>query len=198
MHTAYTYSSEIYSEFEELVVPHKESLRNFALKLTKNEDDAQDLVQETLLKAFRFLDKFEKGTNARAWLFMILKNTFINMYRKTSKEPLKIDYDGVQNFYDSIKSDEVKFEHTSEDPYSRLLDDDLTQAIAGLQEDYRTVVILSDIEGYTYEEMAEFIDKPVGTVRSRLHRARKMLYTKLFDYAVDKGYVASEVETIAA
>ena len=198
MSTQNTKNSQFHSEFEEIVVPHKESLRNFALKLTKNEDDAQDLVQETLLKAFRFLDKYERGTNARAWLFMILKNTFINTYRKTSKEPLKVDYDGIQNFYESIKPEDVKYEHTSEDPYSRLLDDDLTQAVSGLQEDYRTVVILSDIEGYTYEEIAEFIDKPVGTVRSRLHRARKMLFTKLFDYAVDKGYVNAEVETVAA
>lgn len=191
-------NNDIYTDFDNLVVPHKESLKNFALKMTRNEDDALDLVQDTLMKAFRFFDKFEKGTNVKAWLFMILKNTFINNYRKISKQPSKVDYDDIQNFYDNIKPEEVKQEHTSEDPFANLLDDELSQAIGQLQEDYRTVIILSDIEGYTYEEIAEFIDRPVGTVRSRLHRARKMLYTKLYDYANDRGYVTPEVDIIAA
>lgn len=178
-----------YTEFNALVIPHKDALYNFALKMTRDEDDSQDLLQETLLKAYRFFDKFEKGTNIKAWLFMIMKNTFINMYRKTNRQPQQVDYEDVQNFYENIRADEVSTEHSEEDAFSKTMDDEVTYAISSLQEDYRTVIILSDIEGYSYEEIAEFIDTPVGTVRSRLHRARKMLYTKLYDYAKVRGYV---------
>jgi len=128
---------------------------------------------------------------------MILKNTFINMYRKTSRQPQQVDYEDVQNFYENIKADEIAFEHSEEDVFSKTMDDEVTNAISTLQEDYRTVIILSDIEGYSYEEIAEFIDTPVGTVRSRLHRARKMLYTKLYNYAKDKGYVKSNNVALA-
>ena len=178
-----------YAEFEKEAVPHLDAVYNFALRMTGDEDDADDLVQETYLKAFRFFDKFEKGTNCKAWLFRILKNSFINDYRKTTKEPNKVDYDDVQNFYENIKADEVETQHYEEDAFSNLLDDEISEAISELPEDFRTVVILSDIEGFTYEEIADFVDIPVGTVRSRLHRARKMLYVQLFDYAKNKGFV---------
>ncbi|NJD23390.1 MAG: sigma-70 family RNA polymerase sigma factor [Melioribacter sp.] len=178
-----------YAEFEKEAVPHLDAVYSFALRMTGDEDDADDLVQETYLKAFRFFDKFEKGTNCKAWLFRILKNSFINDYRKTTKEPNKVDYDDVQNFYENIKADEVETQHYEEDAFANLLDDEISKAISELPEDFRTVVILSDIEGFTYEEIADFVDIPVGTVRSRLHRARKMLYVQLFDYAKDKGFV---------
>ena len=178
-----------YAEFEKEAVPHLDAVYNFALRMTGDEDDADDLVQETYLKAFRFFDKFENGTNCKAWLFRILKNSFINDYRKTTKEPNKVDYDDIQNFYENIKADEVETQHYEEDAFSNLLDDEISKAISELPEDFRTVVILSDIEGFTYEEIADFVDIPVGTVRSRLHRARKMLYVQLFDYAKDKGFV---------
>ena len=178
-----------YSEFEKEAVPHLDAVYNFALRMTGDEDDADDLVQETYLKAFRFFDKFEKGTNCKAWLFRILKNSFINDYRKTTKEPNKVDYDDIQNFYENIKADEVETQHYEEDAFANLLDDEISKAISELPEDFRTVVILSDIEGFTYEEIADFVDIPVGTVRSRLHRARKMLYVQLFDYAKDKGFI---------
>ncbi|MCF8259221.1 MAG: sigma-70 family RNA polymerase sigma factor [Melioribacteraceae bacterium] len=178
-----------YKEFEEEAVPHSDALYNYALKMTGSPDDASDLVQETLLRAFRFFDKFEKGTNCKAWLFRILKNTFINDYRKVSKEPDKVDYDDIQNFYENIKSTDVKSQHFEEDAFSDLLDDDISVAITKLPEDFRTVIILSDLEGFTYEEISDFVDCPIGTVRSRLHRARKMLYAELYGYAKDKGYV---------
>lgn len=165
------------------------ALYNFALKMTGDEDDADDLVQETYLKAFRFFDKFEKGTNCKAWLFRILKNSYINDYRKQVKEPNKVDYEDVQNFYENIKSDEVESKHYEQDVFSNLLDDEISKAITDLPEDFRTVIILSDIEGFTYDEIADFVDIPVGTVRSRLHRARKMLYSQLYDYAKDRGFV---------
>ena len=166
-----------------------DSVYNFALRMTGDEDDADDLVQETYMKAFRFFDKFEKGTNCKAWLFRILKNSFINDYRKQTKEQNKVNYEDVQNFYENIKSNEIESKHYELDAFSNLLDDDISKAITELPEDFRTVIILNDIEGFTYEEIADFVDIPVGTVRSRLHRARKMLYVQLFDYAKDKGFM---------
>jgi RNA polymerase sigma-70 factor (ECF subfamily) len=182
----------VYEEFEAIAVPHMDALYNFALRMTSDPENANDLVQETFLRAFRFFDKFERGTNIKAWLFRILKNTFINQYRKQKSEPGKVDYDDVQNFYENIKASEVKTTHIEEDAFSKLLDDDLSEAITKLPADFRTVIILSDIEGFTYEEIADFVDIPVGTVRSRLHRARKMLYSKLYNYAKSKGYVNNQ------
>ena len=166
-----------------------DALYNFALRMTGDADDADDLVQETFLKAFRFFDKFEKGTNCKAWLFRILKNSYINDYRKIVKEPNKVDYEDVQNFYENIKSNEINSSHYEMDAFNNLLDDEISGAITSLPEDFRTVIILSDIEGFTYEEIADFVDIPVGTVRSRLHRARKMLYAQLYDYANERGFI---------
>ena len=181
-------------EFEREAIPHMDALYNFALKMTGDSDDASDLIQETYLKAFRFWDKFEKGTNCKAWLFRIMKNTFINTYRKTAKEPDKVDYEEIENFYENIKPSSTDSAHLEKDIYDNLLDDELSSAISSLPEDFRTVIILCDIEGYTYDEIADFVDVPVGTVRSRLHRARKMLFTKLHKYASDKGYVTKVKE----
>lgn len=185
-------NKEIHADFEKEAVPHMDSLYNYALKMTGDSDDASDLIQETYLKAYRFWDKFEKGTNCKAWLFRIMKNTYINTYRKQTKEPDKVDYEDVENFYENIKPSSTDSAHLEKDIYDNLLDDELSEAITSLPEDFRTVVILCDIEGYTYDEIADFIDCPVGTVRSRLHRARKMLYTKLQGYGADKGYLTKE------
>jgi RNA polymerase sigma-70 factor (ECF subfamily) len=184
-----TENQKLHEDFEREAVPHMDSLYNYALKMIGDSDDASDLIQETYLKAYRFWDKFEKGTNCKAWLFRIMKNTYINTYRKQTKEPDKVDYEDVENFYENIKPSSTDSAHLEKDIYDNLLDDELSEAISSLPEDFRTVVLLCDIEGYTYDEIADFIDCPVGTVRSRLHRARKMLYTKLQDYAADKGYI---------
>jgi RNA polymerase sigma-70 factor (ECF subfamily) len=181
-----------YVDFEKEALPHMNALYNFALRMTGDADDADDLVQETYLKAFRFFDKFEKGTNARAWLFRILKNSYINEYRKVKKEPNKVDYNDIENFYENIKSSDVNSNHLVEDVFNNLLDDEISEAISSLPEDFKTVIILSDIEGFTYEEIADFVDCPIGTVRSRLHRARKMLYVRLHKYAQEKGYVKKD------
>ncbi|MBI5809110.1 MAG: sigma-70 family RNA polymerase sigma factor [Ignavibacteriales bacterium] len=186
------YDKNLYEEFDSIVISQSAALKSFALKMTNDEDEAEDLLQDTLLKAFRFFDKFEKGTNAKAWLFQIMKNTFINNYRKTSKEPYKVDYEDVQNFYETVKADEVKTQHFQGDAFSDILDDELTDALSKLPDDFRTIVFLSDIEGYSYEEIANFVDCPIGTVRSRLHRARKMLYSLLYNYAYDKGFVSKK------
>src|SRR3989339_1965063 len=182
-------SSEFYDEFNREAIPHMDALLNFAIRMTGNEDDANDLVQETYLRAFRFFDKFERGTNCKAWLFRILKNTFINSYRKKTKEPDKVDYEDVEKFYQTVKPSSTDSAHLEKEIYDNLLDDEISSAIASLPDDFKTVIILSDIEGFTYDEIADFIDCPVGTVRSRLHRARKMLFAKLYKYANEKGYV---------
>jgi RNA polymerase sigma-70 factor (ECF subfamily) len=177
------------TEFEREALPHADLLYNFALRMTNNHADADDLVQETFLKAFRFWDKYEKGTNIRAWLFRIMKNSYINRYRRESKAPDTVDYDQIQNFYDSIREETADANDLQASVFNNLLDDDVASAVAELPEDFRTVVILCDIEGLTYEEIAEFIDIPLGTVRSRLHRGRNLLRAWLTKYAKRRGYV---------
>jgi RNA polymerase sigma-70 factor, ECF subfamily len=179
----------IYKEFESEAVPHMDILYNYALRMTGNSDDANDLVQETYLKAYRFWDKYEKGTNIRAWLFRIMKNSYINRYRKESKEPDTVDYDDIANFYNTIRDQYTDQNDLQEKIFGGLLEDDVARTLESLPEDFRTVVILSDIEGLSYEEIAEFVDCPIGTVRSRLHRGRKILQAKLFNYAKKHGYV---------
>jgi RNA polymerase sigma-70 factor (ECF subfamily) len=176
-------------EFQAEALPHMDVLYNYALRTTGNEDDARDLLQETYLKAYRFWDKYERGTNIRAWLFRIMKNSYINRYRKETREPDTVDYAEVENFYDSIRSEATDTNDLQEKLFGSLLGDEVTKALESLPEDFRTVVILCDIEGLTYEEIAEFIDRPIGTVRSRLHRGRKLLQAKLFQYAKQRGLI---------
>ncbi len=175
-------------DFEKEAMPHINLLQNYAYRMVGNRLDADDLIQETYLRAFRFFNKFEKGTNCKAWLFRIMKNLFINDYRKSQKQPGKVDYDEIENFYESIKSDKLDTNDLQEKVFSNLLDDDLTNALNSLQDDFKTVVILCDLEGLSYEEIAEFVQCPIGTVRSRLHRGRKLLQQKLYRYAKEKGY----------
>ncbi|MBI3194367.1 MAG: sigma-70 family RNA polymerase sigma factor [Ignavibacteriae bacterium] len=176
-------------EFERDAAPHMNLLYNYAHWMTGDRDEADDLLQETFLKAYRFWDKFEKGTNLKAWLFKIMKNSYINMYRKDKREPDKVDYEEVQNFYNEIRAESTDPNDLQQQIFGGLLDDEVTSALESLPEDFRTVIILCDIEGLPYEEIAEFVDCPIGTVRSRLHRARKMLQTQLYDYAKQHGYV---------
>jgi len=175
--------------FEKEALPHANLLYNYALRMTNNRADAEDLLQETFLKAFRFWDQYQQGTNIRAWLFRILKNSFINRYRKESKEPETVDFDDVQNYYTSPRDGAAEPAGGRQNWFSNLLEDDVAGAIAQLPDDFRTVVILCDIEGLTYEEIAEFVSVPLGTVRSRLHRGRKLLREKLVEYARARGYV---------
>jgi RNA polymerase sigma-70 factor (ECF subfamily) len=182
--------SEKQRAFEQEALPHTELLYNYALRMTNNPADADDLLQETFLKAYRFWDKYEQGTNIRAWLFRIMKNSFINRYRKETKEPATVEYQEVENFYASIRAESSASSDLQENMIGNLLDDDVASAVAELPEDFRTVVILCDIEGLSYEEISEFVDIPLGTVRSRLHRGRKLLRDRLTDYAKKKGYVA--------
>ena len=176
--------------FETEAVPHMDALYNFALRLSGESEEAKDLLQETFLKAYRFFDKFQQGTNCKAWLFRIMKNSYINRYRKAQKAPESVDFDAVSDFYHSIRPDGETGNNMQQEVFSQLLDDQVVTAVEKLPSDFRTVVILSDLEDFTYEEIAEFVDCPVGTVRSRLHRGRRLLREYLSDYARQEGYAA--------
>ncbi|MEQ8524106.1 sigma-70 family RNA polymerase sigma factor [Gracilimonas sp.] len=175
-------------DFDEEIIPHMDALYNFALRLTTDPNDAEDLVQDTIVKAYRFFSSYEKGTNAKAWMFRILKNSFINNYRKTSKKPSQVDYDEVSSYYESIRAERTETSDLENLMFREMMDDDLSNALTRLPEDFRTVVLLCDVDGYTYEEIANMLDVPIGTIRSRLHRGRNLLKTELLEYAKKRGY----------
>src|SRR3954470_12220695 len=174
--------------FNNEFMPHINSMYNFAYRLTLDSDDAKDLLQDTYLKAFRFIDSFQQGTNAKAWLFRILKNSFINDYRKKSKEPSKVDYQEVETYYNSEDVDRQITPDLRVESLKDMIGDEISNALNALEVDFRTVIILCDLEGFKYDEMAKILDIPIGTVRSRLHRARQLLKDKLSEYAKSMGY----------
>lgn len=174
--------------FNNEFLPHIRSMYNFGFRLTLDRDDANDLVQDTYLKAYRFVESFQKGTNAKAWLFRILKNSFINDYRKKSKEPNKVDYQEVETYYNSEEVDRQITPDLRVESLNNMIGDEISNALNSLDVDFKTVIILCDLEGFKYEEMAKILDIPIGTVRSRLHRARNLLKEKLGEYAKTMGY----------
>lgn len=182
------------SLFEQEALPHMNALYSFAVRLCRDRDDASDLLQETFLKGFRFFDKFESGTNCKAWLFRILKNTYINQYRKDKKEPDTIEYDTIEEFYDLIRSESSESTDLQKRIFDNLLDDEISIALDSLPESFRTAIILCDLEGMTYDEISEILECPIGTVRSRLHRARNILASKLIKYAKNRGYDTQQYE----
>jgi RNA polymerase sigma-70 factor (ECF subfamily) len=180
------------SDFNEEIIPHLDALYNFGLRLTSDPNDAEDLVQDTIVKAYRFFSSYEKGTNAKAWLFRILKNSYINNYRRKSKKPQQVDYDEVATFYETIRAERTDTSDLEDTMYRELIDDDITNALDEIPEDFRTVVLLCDVEDFTYEEIANMLDVPIGTIRSRLHRGRNLLKAQLMDYAEDRGYMEED------
>ncbi|MDQ3143117.1 MAG: sigma-70 family RNA polymerase sigma factor [Bacteroidota bacterium] len=183
-----TKKTKAQERFELEFLPHIDPLNTFAFHLTYNEEDAADLVQETYMKAFRFIDKYEEGTNAKAWLFKILKNAYINQYRKKNKRPVQVDFEDSIGYRDGEDTEIGSYFDLREEIFDDMMGDEVTIAINSLPLDFRTVILLCDIEGFTYEEIAKIIDVPIGTVRSRLFRARNMLKDKLKDYAIKMGY----------
>jgi RNA polymerase sigma factor (sigma-70 family) len=169
-------------------MPHINSMYNFAYRLTMDGDDAKDLLQDTYLKAYRFIESFQQGTNAKAWLFRILKNSFINDYRKKSKEPSKVDYQEVESYYNSEEVDRQITPDLRVEALQDMIGDEISDALNSLDVDFKTVIILADLEEFKYDEMAKILDIPIGTVRSRLHRARNLLKEKLSEYAKKMGY----------
>ncbi|MFM2442216.1 MAG: hypothetical protein RL449_857 [Bacteroidota bacterium] len=175
--------------FEKEFVPHLDAMYNFALRLTNDEDDAHDLVQDTCMRAFRFIGSFEPGTYAKAWLFRILKNNFINDYRKKSRGPSKVEFEWVEQSFAGEDDPEPAFQaDLKAETVNEMLGDEITSAIQALPVDFRMIIILCDLEEFSYEEMAKILNIPIGTVRSRLHRARALLKETLASYAEKKGY----------
>lgn len=182
-------SSKDTAEFEQVALRHADALYNFALKMTRNEKDAEDLVQDTFLRAYRFFHRFAAGTNCRAWLFRILKNVHINGYRKNQRSPDMVQWDQVEEFYDTVTPDDLLKRHKTPEEYliEGSIDRRIEEAIGALPQEYRAVVILNFAEDLSYREIAEALEIPIGTVMSRLHRARKTLQSKLGDYALSQG-----------
>lgn len=178
--------------FQQDALPLLDPLYAGALRMTRNPSDAEDLVQETMLRAYRSFDRFEAGTNLKAWLFRIMTNAYINTYRKRQREPQKVSQDELADFdlYQELKDHDPRWEATPENiVLDSLVDSDIIQAIDELPEQFRLAVVLSDIEGFSYAEMAEIMDVPMGTVMSRLHRGRKALQKRLWEIARDRGIV---------
>ncbi|HMG17655.1 MAG TPA: sigma-70 family RNA polymerase sigma factor [Gemmatimonadales bacterium] len=172
--------------FEKEALVHLDVMYRVALRLTANPADADDLVQETMLKAYRAWDQYEKGTNAKAWLLTILRHAFINEYRRRTRHPETVDVDTIEPYA-------VFSEVQDEDPqgafFDRIVDDEVLRAIDQLPEAFRETLVLSDVEGMSYQEIAGILEVPIGTVKSRLFRARQLLQGKLYDYAVEMGYI---------
>jgi RNA polymerase sigma factor (sigma-70 family) len=174
--------------FEKEFLPHIDSLYNFATYLQNDDEVAKDLLQETYMRAYRFINYYEKGTNAKAWLIRILKNTFINEYRRKSKLPTKVEFEDTYQQVDEEEEGSTQNVDLRQEIYNTLVGDEITTAVNALPVDYRLIILLCDVEGFKYDEIAKIIDVPIGTVRSRLHRARNMLKEKLRDYAEKRGY----------
>lgn len=180
-------------EFEHVALVHLDALYNAALRMTGNQPDAEDLVQETYLKAYRFFHRFRKDSNCLAWLFKIMKNSYINRFRQKVREPTMVEYDAAKPASDLAHLESGDMAGSPEDDVlNKLLDDEVESALRTLPDEFRLVVILSDIEGFQYKEIAEILGCPIGTVRSRLSRGRRLLRKQLWDYAKDLGYIKKD------
>src|SRR5271169_5365534 len=183
------------ARFADLTMEYMPALYTAALRMTRNPADAEDLVQETFLKAYRAFASFELGTNLKAWLYRILTNTYINTYRAKKRRPEIADVEDVEDLY--------LYHHLAGDPSAglgrsaedvaleRFTDTDVKEAIEALPDSFRMAVLLADVEGFSYKEIAEITEVPIGTVMSRIHRGRKALQKALLDYAVARGLVGS-------
>jgi RNA polymerase sigma-70 factor, ECF subfamily len=182
-------------DFEAIAFQYMDSLYSTALRFTRNTEEAEDLVQDTYLRAFRFFDKFQQGTNFKAWVFKILTNTFINKYRKKVRTPQQVQLDKVAYGLENEDTDDQigDWAGFDESKYEELFDDDITAALSQLSDDFRMVVLLADIEGFSYKEIAQIIGRPSGTVMSRLFRGRRMLQRILDKYARREGYIRQSI-----
>ena len=187
---------ELHSAFAEEAAPHIDALYATAMRLTKNQGDAEDLVQEAMLKAYRYFDKYERGTNCKAWLFKIMTNTFINRYRKKQKRKEYLvdeDYRPLQERAVAPQTNPLhQFFGDQDTMFERLFGDEVKEALEDIPVDFRMVVLLADLQDFAYKEIAEIMECPIGTVMSRLYRGRRMLRSRLEEYAVEQGYIERE------
>ncbi len=187
------------SVFEDMALPYLDILYGTALRLTHAPADAEDLVQETYLKAYRAFDQFETGTNFKAWIFKILTNNFNNKYKKDKRTPESLSIEDTPDFYlyDKVSDLNVSGEENPEREFlKKFIPDIIKKAVQDLSSEYRMVFILADVNGFSYEEIAAILDVNIGTVKSRLFRARRMLQRALWEYAKDEGIVKGEKEVI--
>jgi RNA polymerase sigma-70 factor (ECF subfamily) len=194
MAQAATDEQALRERFERDVLPLLPSLYGAALRMTRNPADAEDLVQDTYLRAFRGFGGFQEGTNLKAWLYRILTNSFINTYRKKQRQPQTVDGpDDIDEWYlfDRLGARNVE-SSAEEEVLDSLPDDDVKSALESLPENFRLPVLLADVEGFSYKEIAEIMDTPIGTVMSRLHRGRKALEKALWETARQRGLVAGD------
>jgi RNA polymerase sigma-70 factor, ECF subfamily len=186
------------ANFEQDAMQYARQLYSAAMRMTRNPADAEDLVQETFLKAYRAYHTFEEGTNLKAWLYRILTNTYINKYRKDSRRPSEVDLGSVEDLYlyRNIGSEESAeaARSTEERVLDGLVESDIKKAVEDLPENFRLPVLLADLAGFSYKEIADILDIPIGTVMSRLHRGRKAMEKSLWDYAVKRGLVPEGAE----
>ncbi len=180
--------------FEHEFYPLMDAVYTFAYRLTNDATRAEDLTQETYLKAWRFMGRYLEGTNAKAWLFRICRNAFINEYRTTVREPRKVDYEDIVVYHNEDDPASPAYFGLHEEVGGKLIGDEITRAINALSPEFRLVVLL-DLEDFTYEEIAAIANIPIGTVRSRLHRARNILAKKLRGYAEAHGYEVDDEMT---
>ncbi len=181
--------------FENIALEHMDLLYGSALRMTRNTEEAEDLVQDTYLRAYRFFNQFQEGTNFKAWIFKILTNTFINKYRKKSRMPQHVDIDKVSFLIedeDPYKEPE-NLNVYDDEKYQDLFDDNVNKALDKLSESFRQIIILADVEGLSYKEISEKADVPLGTVMSRLFRARRILQRSLWRHVKDRGYKRAEI-----
>jgi len=181
--------------FVELAMPHMQALYTAAMRMTRNPSDAEDLVQETYLKAYRGFASFEEGTNLRAWLYKIMTNSFINSYRAGKRRPEKADLEDIEDLYLFKRIDKLGVlpggRSAEEEVLEHITDYEVKQAIESLPESFRIAVLLADVEGFSYKEIADITHVPIGTVMSRIHRGRKALQKALHDYGVARGLLTS-------
>ena len=179
--------------FEEIAMPQSDALYGAALRMTRDPSLAEDLVQETLLRAYRFWHKFQQGTNIKAWLFRIQTNIFINKYRKKQNERQVFDSRQVDDLLKRFAVEEKSYlpPDTRQEFLKHIIGDEVLSALDDLPFDFRMTILLADMHDLSYKEIADVLDCPVGTVMSRLHRARKILQGKLLEYAVERGVIAN-------
>lgn len=177
--------------FEKSELPFRDQLYKTALRLTRSSEDAEDLLQETYLKAYRHYASFQPGTNLKAWLFKILKNTFINEYRRRKQLPAQVDFAELEETFESaLANTDATATRTPEDELlEHSLDGEVRTSLVALPHNYKVVVLLADIEGYAYKEIADILAIPVGTVMSRLYRGRRLLEKALLSYGVRYNYL---------
>jgi RNA polymerase sigma-70 factor (ECF subfamily) len=189
--TAEAEEAALRERFERDVLPLLPSLYGAAMRLTRNPADAEDLIQDTYLRAFRGFAGFKEGTNLKAWLYRILTNSFINTYRKRQREPQTVE--GPDDLEDWYLFDRLGARNVEESAESEVLDampdEDVKRALESLPENFRLAVLLADVEGFSYKEIAEIMDVPIGTVMSRLHRGRKALERALWQTATERGLI---------